>query len=338
MIVDRSVGVPRVSIGLPVYNGANYLADALNSICHQSFGDFELIVADNASTDGTEAICREFAARDLRIRYVRNGTNIGAAANHRLVLSLARAPFFKWQAHDDLLAPDFLARSVAAMEAEPDAVICITGAVRLDGDGRELLRWLSPLHHTDAPDPARRFGAVVRTFFCHWTELFGLMRRDAALHTQAIRPFRGGDIAFIAELALLGPFVRIDDYLFIHRDHAERYYRKVDADPQAVLAWYDPRRGRARVLHKWALYGSHLAAVRRHALSPWQRVRCVEHLLGSMTMWVNAKGLARDLVWAVNPHSVELIRGARRALRSGLRHLLPPLASASRPYTGHDEP
>jgi hypothetical protein len=158
------------------------------------------------------------------------------------------------------------------------------------------------------------------------------------LRAQAIRPFRGGDIALIAELALIGPFVRIDDHLFIHRDHAERYYRKVDADPRAVSTWYDPHRARVRVLHKWALYGSHLAAVRRHALTPWQRARCLTHLLCSMAMWVNLKGLARDLIWAVNPHSVELIRAARRGLRSGLRHLLPPLANASRPYTGRDEP
>jgi hypothetical protein len=105
-----------------------------------------------------------------------------------------------------------------------------------------------------------------------------------------------------------------------------------------VLAWYDPRRGQARVLHKWALYSSHLAAVRRHALTPSQKARCLGHLVGSMAMWVNVKGLARDLIWAVNPHLVELIRAARRGLKSGLRHLLPPLASASRPYTGHDEP
>lgn len=338
MTMVRSAVVPRISIGLPVFNGENFLADALDSILRQSFGEFELIIADNASTDSTEAICRAYAARDPRIRYLRNGTNIGAAANHRLVLSLARAPFFKWQAHDDLLSPDFLARSLAALEAAPDAVLCITGAVRLDGEGRELLRWLSPLHRTDAPDPARRFGAVVRIFFCHWTELFGLMRRDAALRTQAIRPFRGGDIAFLAELALLGPFVRIDDHLFIHRDHPDRYYRKIDADPRAVATWYDPHHIRTRMLHKWALYGSHLAAVRRHRLTPWQRVRCLGHLLCSMAMWVNVKGLVRDLIWAVNPHAVGPIRAARQGLKAGLRHLLPPPTSASRPYAGRDEP
>lgn len=333
-----TVTVPKISIGLPVFNGENFLAGALESILRQTVGDFELIIADNASTDSTEAICRDYAARDPRIRYLRNGTNIGAAANHRLVLSLARAPFFKWQAHDDLLAPDFLARSLAALEAAPDAVLCITGAVRVDGEGQELLRWLSPLHRTDAPDPASRFEAVVRTFHCYWTELFGLMRRNAALRTQAIRPFRGGDIAFIAELALLGPFARIDEHLFIHRDHPDRYYRKVDADPLAVATWYDPHRARVRVLHKWALYGSHLAVVRRHALTPWQRVRCLGHLLCSMAMWVNLKGLVRDLIWAVNPHAVELIRAARQGLKSVRRHLLPPLANASRPYTGRDEP
>ena len=327
---------PRVSIGLPVRNGANFVAQAIEAICRQTFGEFELIIADNASTDATEAICRGHATRDARIRYVRNPINLGAAENHRLVLALARAPFFKWQAHDDLLAPDFLARSVAELERQPDAVACITGAIRLDGEGRDVTRWLSPLRDTESVDPADRFGAVVRTFFCHWTELFSLMRRSAVEETSAIRPFRGGDIAFIAELALVGRFARIDDYLFIHRDHAARYYRAVDSDPKAVLAWYDPRRSERRVMHKWALYASHIAAVRRHRLTLAQRTRCYLHLLSSMLMWVNLKGLARDLTYAFDPRLVDLARALRHSVKSHLglladaTHVRPLSAAAHR--------
>ena len=193
--------------------------------------------------------------------YLRHDENLGAAANYNLVLALARAPFFKWHAHDDQLAPDCLERSVAALASDPQAVACITGALRLDSRGREVLRWDLPLHGSELSDPAVRFGAIVRTFYCNWTEIFSVMRRSAITRTMQHRAFRGSDIAMLAELALLGPFVRIDAPLFIHRDHAARYYNSVDSDPAAVLAWYDPKRGGDRVWHKWALYRSHLAAI-----------------------------------------------------------------------------
>ena len=144
---------PVLSIGLPVRNGENWLTVSLDSILQQTRGDFELIIADNGSTDGTQAICRDRAARDPRIRYVRNDENLGAAANYNLVLDLARAPLFKWHAHDDQLAPDCLERSVAALERNSQAVACITGARRLDALGREVLRWDSPLHGTELRIP-----------------------------------------------------------------------------------------------------------------------------------------------------------------------------------------
>ncbi|MEM6891420.1 MAG: glycosyltransferase family 2 protein, partial [Pseudomonadota bacterium] len=81
---------PRLTIGLPVYNGANYLAEAVTSILSQDFEDFELIISDNASDDDTADICRDFAARDKRVRYERQVVNVGAAPNYNLLLPLAR--------------------------------------------------------------------------------------------------------------------------------------------------------------------------------------------------------------------------------------------------------
>ena len=79
--------VPRLSIGLPVYNGENYLAESLDALLGQSYEDFELIISDNASTDGTADICRRYAKQDSRIRYVRQPRNIGCAPNHNFVLA-----------------------------------------------------------------------------------------------------------------------------------------------------------------------------------------------------------------------------------------------------------
>src|SRR3546814_12920885 len=93
----------RVTIGLPVYNGANYLAAAIESILAQTVADFDLIISDNASTDATEQICRAYAGADRRIRYVRQPQTLGAAANFNLLARMSEKPYFKWAAPDDLL-------------------------------------------------------------------------------------------------------------------------------------------------------------------------------------------------------------------------------------------
>ena len=117
--------IPRISVGLPVYNGEAYLPAALTSLLKQDYGDFELIVSDNASTDGTEAICREFAANDPRIRYSRNETNIGAARNYNRVFELSRSKLFKWASHDDECHPSLLRRCVEVFDMSPPSTALV---------------------------------------------------------------------------------------------------------------------------------------------------------------------------------------------------------------------
>src|SRR5262249_35870034 len=108
--------VPVVTIGLPVFNGARYLSSSLDSLLAQSFVDFELVISDNASTDATEEICRDYAARDKRIRYLRRGTNRGAAWNFNSLVHESSAPYFKWATHDDVHAPAYVERCLHALE------------------------------------------------------------------------------------------------------------------------------------------------------------------------------------------------------------------------------
>ena len=115
---------PKVSIGLPVYNGQHYLRQAIESIVNQTYRNFEVIICDNASTDDTPAICAEYAAREPRIRYHRQPQNIGATANFNRTFELASGPYFKWAAHDDVLEPTYLEKCVAVLEQTPDAVLC----------------------------------------------------------------------------------------------------------------------------------------------------------------------------------------------------------------------
>ncbi|WP_407495136.1 glycosyltransferase family 2 protein [Pseudooceanicola sp. MF1-13] len=102
MTTDTPRTSPAISIGMPVYNGADFLSEAVHSLLEQTFTDFELIISDNGSTDTTEVICRAFAEQDSRVRYVRQAKNLGAAGNFLFVLSQARAPYFMWAAHDDV--------------------------------------------------------------------------------------------------------------------------------------------------------------------------------------------------------------------------------------------
>ena len=110
-----SESVPRVTIGLPVYNGENYLAAAIESLLSQTFTDFELVICDNGSTDRTEQVCRAYAARDARIRYYREVENRGLAWNFSRTFELARGEYFKWHAHDDLCGPTLLRGALEAL-------------------------------------------------------------------------------------------------------------------------------------------------------------------------------------------------------------------------------
>lgn len=109
---------PKVSIGMPVYNGEKYIQDALNSLLEQTFSNFELIISDNCSTDGTAKICQEYALRDNRIIYHQQKTNIGAAANFGFVLDSACAPIFMWAAHDDKWTKGFLYNAMETLNEE----------------------------------------------------------------------------------------------------------------------------------------------------------------------------------------------------------------------------
>lgn len=99
---------PKVSIGMPVYNGEKYIRDALDSLLAQTFTDFELIISDNASTDKTEDICREYVTNDCRVRYLRQSKNMGATANFQYVLNEAIGECFMWAAHDDYWESNWL--------------------------------------------------------------------------------------------------------------------------------------------------------------------------------------------------------------------------------------
>ena len=154
---------PLVSVGLPVYDGEEYVADAISSILAQTYDKLELVIADNASTDQTEQICRKFAALDGRIRYVRNPQNIGAGPNHNLVFTLSTGRYFKWCAADDRINPEFLGSCVALLEERPDVVLAYPSVRSIDADGNEIPLFGPPmLDYDHDAGPVDRFRGIYR--------------------------------------------------------------------------------------------------------------------------------------------------------------------------------
>lgn len=156
---------PYISIGLPVYNGENFLRETLDSILAQTFKDFELIISDNASTDNTAAICRAYASQDRRVCYYRNEHNLGAAPNYNRVFELSNGKYFKWAAHDDLYAPEYLEQCIKILESNSEIVLCYSPVIFIDNQGKELRKSASELLNLSSPKAPERFQEYLELFF-----------------------------------------------------------------------------------------------------------------------------------------------------------------------------
>lgn len=213
---------PRASLGLPVRNGEHFLERQLESLAAQSFEDYTLIISDNGSTDATEQICREFAARDPRIRYHRSHVDHGLAWNWNRVFDLSDAPYFKWVAHDDEHAPEFLSRCIGVLDADPSVVCCHSASLDIDDHGQVIRLW--PARTLPASSsPHVRFADMLRPYPAF--QNFGVMRVDALRRTGLHRPFPSSDLVLLAELSLQGRLVEVPEPLFRRREHAARSVR-----------------------------------------------------------------------------------------------------------------
>ena len=121
---------------MPVYNGELFIRQAIDSLLAQTFSKFELIISDNCSTDDTEAICREYASRDQRIRYFRHSENRGAIFNFNFVLEQARGEYFMWAAHDDLWDEHWIASLLENFEE--GVAISFGHVVNIDENGMKV--------------------------------------------------------------------------------------------------------------------------------------------------------------------------------------------------------
>jgi glycosyltransferase involved in cell wall biosynthesis len=197
----------RVTIGVPVYNGASTLRPVLDSILAQSYRNLKIVISDNASTDATETICREFAARDPRILYVRQPSNIGPDANFAFVLDQAGTEYFMWTAADDIRSADFVEENLRFLDSHPDFVGS-TCRVRFEGTAYDPVKMGDETR--DEQDHLDR----ILNFFGAWHangRFYSLFRTGAVRNAQLSGPgFFGKDWVFVIRLLQLGKLKRLD--------------------------------------------------------------------------------------------------------------------------------
>ena len=313
-------GVPRLSIGLPVYNGEDYLAHSLDALLGQTYEDFELIISDNASTDGTAVMCQQYAKKDSRVRYVRQRRNIGLARNHDFVFQESRGELFKWAAADDVYGQHLLERCIDALDEYPNVVLAHAWEAAIDESGRVTQSFEYPLA-TDSPSAPERFRSIlfgssglfeskdpdVRGFVrvdnqgvLRACDEYGVIRTNVMRRIAPHASYHHSDRVLVCELALHGPFHITPEWLYFRRDFPDRTYNRAPSvhDRCALL---DPNRT-SRLRHPSArlvaeyLWG-YVASIRRAPLSSAERRECYQ----SLAQWILDRATSKVLPRPLEP-------------------------------------
>jgi glycosyltransferase involved in cell wall biosynthesis len=279
---------PRLSIGLPVFNGEKYLAEAIDSILGQTFSDFELIICDNASTDNTQDICQAYSERDGRIRYFRNQENIGAVQNWYRTFELSLSEYFTAAAHDDFYHPEFMLKCVEVLDQNPAVVLCYARTKIIDENGKYVQDFVVEID-TNSPKPnVRLYNTINVDYLC--IQLYGVIRADALRRTQVYIGYYGCDRNTLAELSLLGRIYEIPEYLFYHRLHPQALGAAQNSGRsiQELLA-LDPGTDWRSQSPTITRFRNYFTAVSRVPLSGPERLLCYWQLVRS----IGAKSTSR---------------------------------------------
>jgi GT2 family glycosyltransferase len=259
----------------------------------QTFTDFELIISDNASTDATESICRERAARDARVRYVRNAENLGATRNFNRVAELARGEYFKWAAHDDVHEPDYLRRCVDALDTDATLVLVYPRSREIDESGATI-GTVGTHVDADLPRASNRFRVMIRReYSC--VAIFGLVRTKVLRGTRLLSNYADCDRVLLAEISLAGRVRELPDALFVHRQHRNRSVWQFPTR-QTRNAWFDPSKATRPAFPYTRQFLGNLAAIHRAPVSAGERLACAPW----MGEWLlrNTDGLWEDVAYA----------------------------------------
>lgn len=237
---DKKASNPLVSIGLPIYNEEFFLRDTLDSLLAQDYSNIEIVISDNASTDQTEDICRDYANRFPEIRYIRFDTNKGQGKNFNKVLSESEGEFFMWASGHDLWSPNFISACLKKLNLNEDAIVAVPSCEWIDGNGK-VMEKKSGFSDTSGMDPIARYFTM---FWGNMHPAYGLMRTNI-IKTWPIREIIGEDLIMMTFLALKGDFVHAENALWSRREfrfeksYTERLKRYKKGDQKVAMTMTD---------------------------------------------------------------------------------------------------
>jgi hypothetical protein len=270
---------PLIGIGMPVFNAERWLPRSIDSILSQTFSDFALVISDNASTDGTEEICRDYASRDSRVVYHRNDRNIGLNSNYTLAFRRTDSEFFKWASSNDICSPKLLERCVEVLQDRPDAVLCYSKTLLITGDG--TAESYSDDFVCEQSDPCARVAHLLDAIRLN-NAMNGLIRSDVLARTALIEDYFSSDIVLLMELACHGPLLQVPEALFQRRMSPDASTRL--RSQEECSEYFSPQNPRGMLFPHWKLQAGCARAALRAPLSLSQKC-CLAQMLLKRLYW-----------------------------------------------------
>lgn len=261
----------KLTIGMPVYNAESYISQALESLVKQSFQDMEIIISDNASTDRTFEICRDYSHQYPMITVHRNTSNIGAAANFNLVFHMAKSEYFKWASYDDICDKEFVKRCVDVLDSNKEVVLCYTRAKKIDEHGNCVGEYSMFLNTMSDRFHERFQDLIDKRHSC--IQIFGVFRSDVLKKTHLIGNYLGADRVLLGEVGLMGKIYEIPDSLFFRRDHPTTTMKMSEEER---LAWFDPKQRYSKTFPNIKILFEHVKVVHNSELSNLNKCYCLK--------------------------------------------------------------
>lgn len=305
---------PLVTVGVPVYNGARFLDQTLQALADQDLADIEVIISDNGSTDATVAIAEEYVQADPRFRIMRSKANRGVPWNWNQVLGQARAPFFMWNAADDVVRPTHLARCRQALLDTPEASIAFSRVVLVDVDDVVVGEMDDDGLDFVGRSPSQRVDHFLDRHVYQVIGFGGVMRTPTIRAMGGLPGYYGGDVALGVAMAMREPWVQVPEQLFLSRRHDAQTSKVQGGDVLDQVRAYDPQWSRPVAFPQWYLNYRLLVEAATAPAPVLERGRAVGHVLRRWTVpnW-------RFFPFDIKRNVVRLTRGRYAGAFSGNR-------------------
>ena len=292
----------KVSVGIPVYNGEKWINETVGSILSQTYGDIEVIISDNATTDNTESICRDLSDKDSRVKYFRNDENIGVANNFNNVFYHSTGDYFKWSSVSDLIMPDFIEKCMDRFSCDDDIALVCPSTVLFNEEAGTEEKYVDGLD-VSSDSAVERFINYLENIKLN-NIMNGVIKSEALKKTGLFKNFLAADVNMIAELALYGKLVYLPEYLFYRRMEEETatVYKPVDE----VLAYYNPSRKNMMLFQYWMMDLYYLQIIKRSPLLATEKKILYRYII--KTMYWHKKTLWDDFMYSMKCLPTALIK------------------------------